>query len=233
MSPSTSVSYLDKMSNKLYQLKHVISYYAFIFIVWGLSRALVKLPVTIEELLLKPLIWLVPLIIILKQEKLGLSSLGWGINGLLRSLLYLVIGGSLVCVVTSFVLGIFFGEGFGKINLFTAWEENKDILLSGLWVSLVTATVEESVLRGYIFNRLNKILNNELVANLINTVSSIVIHVPVFIFIYKLDSTDLLLRGFLSGVFAFCSAYLFARTGNIVSSILFNVLWPWILMLFK
>lgn len=221
------------MPNKLAQLKHVISYYAFILVVWGFFRALFKLPEQVEELFLKPAIWLIPLFFILKKEKLGLDSLGWTTKGLLKSIFYIVVGGGLIYMGVVFSLGLIFGDNLDKLNIFSMWEEKKSLLLAGLGISVVTAIVEETAFRGFIFNRVNKIFGDELLANLANTVAWVAIHMPIFIFVYHLSVDDLLLRGILSGVFALGAAYLFARTGNILPGIFLHIFWPWVLILLK
>lgn len=219
------------MANKLTQLKHLISYYAFILIVWGFFRALFKLPEPVEEFILKPIVWLVPLAFILRQEKLGLSSLGWSNKGLLKSIFYIVVGGGLIYIGVVFALGLIYGDDLDKLNFLTMFEEKKGILLAGLGMSIVTAIVEETVFRGFIFNRLHKVFGDEFLANLINVVAWVLIHLPVFIFVYQLSLNDLMLRSILSGVFALGAAYLFARTGNILPSVFLHVFWPWVLIL--
>ena len=71
-------------------LKEVISLYAFIFVIWGFYRFLVKLPEEVEELVLKPLIWLGPLAWILKKEigltPQALAAVGWTSKNLFKSI---------------------------------------------------------------------------------------------------------------------------------------------------
>ena len=43
-------------------IKHITIYAAYILIVWGFYRVLFKLPDNFEETVLKPIIWLLPLI---------------------------------------------------------------------------------------------------------------------------------------------------------------------------
>ena len=221
------------MPNKTAQLKHVISYYAFLLVVWGFFRALIRLPEPIEELVLKPLIWILPLVFVLKKEGGGLESLGWTTKGLLKSIFYIVIAGGLIYEGVVISLGLIFEDNLDKINLFTSFGAHKDVLLSGLALSVVTAVIEETVFRGFIFNRLNKIFNNELFANVVSSVAWVLIHMPIFIFVYKLSPDNLVFRGLLSTVFAVASAYLFARTKNIVPSVFLHIFWPWVLILLK
>lgn len=221
------------MSNKLAQLKHIISYYAFILVAWGFFRALIRLPEPIEELILKPLIWILPLVFILKKEGAGLESLGWTTKGLLKSIFYIVVAGGLIYEGVVISLGLIFEDNLDNINLLSNFAKHKDVLLSGLALSVVTAVIEETVFRGFIFNRLHKILSNELVASVISSAAWVAIHMPIFIFVYKLSPDNLIFRGLLSTVFAVASAYLFARTKNIVPSVFLHIFWPWVLILLK
>lgn len=219
------------MASKLSQLKHVISYYSFLLVIWGFFRALFKLPEPIEELFLKPVIWLIPLVIILRKEGLGLESLGWTYKGLMKSIFYVVVGGGLIYMGVVFALGLIFGDNLDKLNLISMFAEKRGILLGGFGISIVTAIVEETAFRGFIFNRFLKIFGDEFLASLINVIAWVLIHIPVFIFVYHMGTDDLLLRGILSGVFALGAGYLFARTRNILPSIFLHIFWPWVLIL--
>jgi hypothetical protein len=64
------------MPKKEIAVKHITVLAAYILIVWGFYRFLFKLPEEIEEIIVKPLLWLVPVFILLRKEKLGLTSIG-------------------------------------------------------------------------------------------------------------------------------------------------------------
>ena len=55
------------MINKTTAIKNATMFAAYLFIVWGFYRLIFKLPDEVEELVLKPLIWLVPLVFLLKK----------------------------------------------------------------------------------------------------------------------------------------------------------------------
>jgi hypothetical protein len=48
----------------------------YLLIVWGFYRFLFQLPEAVEELFIKPVIWLLPVFFLLKKERKGLDSLG-------------------------------------------------------------------------------------------------------------------------------------------------------------
>src|SRR5689334_18152170 len=74
---------------KLQTTKIVGSYFSYLLIAWGLYRVIVPLPEEVDEFILKPLIWLLPLfVIVFKREKLGLGSLGITMKNLFPSIYF-------------------------------------------------------------------------------------------------------------------------------------------------
>jgi membrane protease YdiL (CAAX protease family) len=210
-------------------LKHLIKLYAIVLIVWGFYRFLFRFPEEIEELILKPILWLGSLFYFLWKEKASLSSVGWTNKNFFKSL-YLGIG-----------LGIFFSiEGllahtlkYQGISLVELSYASSLVFLVALGVSFVTALVEETVFRGYIFSRLWQILKNEWMANLISAFSWSLVHLPITIFVLHYGLLQISIYLFLTFIFGIGSAFLFARTENILSSVLLHVFWGWPIILFR
>ena len=209
-------------------MKHVFQLYAFIFVVWGFYRMLFDLPDHIEELILKPILWLTPLIWILRREGLGLSSVGWTWRNLFKSI-YLAIGiGMLLAIEGVFINSIKYGSfNFLKENLTQA------MLLGALGISLVTAISEETVFRGFIFARVWKFLKNEWTANILTSVMWAVVHLPVTIFVWHYTLEQVIIFMVLTFFFGVVSAIVYARTGNVASSVLLHVFWEWPIILFR
>ncbi|MBI3290478.1 CPBP family intramembrane metalloprotease [Candidatus Microgenomates bacterium] len=214
-------------------IKHVFQLYAFIFVVWGFYRFLFKLPEEVEELILKPIIWLGPLIWVLYREKVGsptkaLATVGWTSRNLFKSI-YLAIGiGILLAIEGAFINSIKYGSfNFLKENL------TQSMLLGALGISFVTAISEETVFRGFIFNRLWKYLKSEWSANIITSVSWALVHLPVTVFVFRYTGEQILVFILLTFLFGVVSAIVYARTGNIVSSVLLHVFWEWPIILFR
>ncbi|MBI2405492.1 CPBP family intramembrane metalloprotease [Candidatus Microgenomates bacterium] len=214
--------------NKFLSLRNVISLYAFILIVWGFYRFLFKLPDVVEEVVLKPILWLVPLLLVLRREKQTLSSVGWTTQNLFKSV-YLAIGlGVLFAAEGAVVNSIKYGGSFNFIQI-----PGGGALLGALGLSLVTAFSEETVFRGFIFNRLWKALHREWDANLLTSCGWALIHLPVTVFVLKYDVVQAVSFLFLTFLFGVASAFVFARTGNIFSSVLLHVFWEWPIILFR
>jgi len=211
-------------------LKHVFALFSFIFIVWSFYRYLPQLlPLWVEELILKPLVWLLPLFwLIRKIEKKTFSSLGLVKINIFPSI-YWGVGLGLVFAFEGLITNIFKYKGLELISL----DYPPLVFLGLLFLSLVTAFSEELVFRGYIFNRLWQIWNKEWLANLVSSILFVVIHLPIGIFVLGYTPGVMLAYFLFVFIFAFGSAFVFGRTKNLISSILLHVFWAWPIILFR
>jgi len=208
-------------------VKHATVFAAYLLLFWGFYRLLFKLPDEVEELFLKPLIWLLPLVFILKKEGVGLSSLGITLKNLFPAI-YLSLGLGAVFAIEGLLINFVKHQGFKfGANI------GEPIFFASLGLSFATAVSEEISFRGYIFNRLWWVLKNEWQANIITSVIWGVIHIPVTVFVWKLNFSAALVYLFLTTVFGVGSAFIFARTKNVISSVLLHVLWEWPIILFR
>jgi membrane protease YdiL (CAAX protease family) len=211
-------------------LKHVFALFAYIFVVWAIYRHFPEsLPVWAEELILKPLTWLLPtFLLVVKIENQPLSSLGLTKKNLFASL-YWGIGLGMVFAFEGFLTNIFKYRGLGLMQL----NYDPATFLGLLALSFVTAFSEETVFRGYLFGRLWKIWGNEGLANLVSALLFVLIHLPIGIFVLGYAPVALAAYLFFVLVYGFGAAFVFARTNNLVSSILLHVFWSWPIILFR
>ena len=64
-------------AKRIRSAKYILGYYSYLLIVWGFYRILVfQFPVSLEILIIKPIIWLIPLFFILKREHISLKEIG-------------------------------------------------------------------------------------------------------------------------------------------------------------
>ncbi len=210
------------------QFKYAIGLAVYLLIVWGFYRFLFELPETIEELFIKPVVWLLPVFYLLKKEKETVASLGITLKNLFPSVYYALGLGAFFVIEALIINLIKYG---GEFNL------NANIgelpFLTSLGLSFATAFSEELTFRGYIFTRVWKFLKNELTANLLTSIFWALIHVPITIFVWKLDLSASMLYLLLTTIFGVGSSFVFARTKNILSPILLHVLWQWPIILFR
>lgn len=210
-------------------LRRVFSLFAFILIVWGFYRFLFRFPETVEELIFKPIIWLgATFWVVKKLERKPLSSLGFSSKNLFKSI-YLGLFLGVIFAVEGLLTNFLKYGNFSFIQL----TYSQTAFLGAVGLSFATAISEETTFRGYIFNRLSKVWKNEWWANVISTICFALVHLPITIFVLHYSLIEILIYVFLVALFGFGSAFLFARTGNIISSILMHVFWSWPIILFR
>lgn len=213
---------------KLVNFKRAVYLAVYLLIVWGFYRFLFQLPEELEETIIKPIVWLLPVIYFVRLERRGLDSIGLTLSNLFPAIYY-ALGLGLIFVLEAMVVNYL--KYGGQFNL------NANIgqlpLITALALSFVTAFSEEITFRGYIFTRVWDFTKNELYANVLTSVFWALIHVPITIFVWKLDFSASLIYLFLTTIFGIGSAFVYARTKNILSSILLHVLWQWPIILFR
>jgi hypothetical protein len=222
--------FLDKiLSREKLSPKRVLALFSFIFILWTFYRYLPEPPAWVSELVLKPVVWLLPTFwLIRKIEKQPLSSVGITRKNLLLAF-YWGIGLGLVFILEGFLTNILAYRGFRLMGS----EFSLLNFLGTLVLSFATAISEEIVFRGYIFNRLRHFWKKAWLANLLSSLLFILIYLPVAIFV--LGYTPWLMLVYLVFVFIFslASGFVFSRTNNILASILLHVFWSWPVILFR
>ncbi len=208
-------------------LKNVTVYASYLIVFWAFYRFLFRLPDNVEELVVKPIVWLLPLIIILRKEKNGLGSLGITFKNFFASV-YLSLGLGAVFVAEALLTnylkygGFNFGANIGSLPL-----------LPSLGLSFATAFSEETAFRGYIFNRLSQVLKNDVTANIVQTILWTAIHVPIAFFVLKMGMVPGIVYLLITAIFGLGSAFVFGRTKNVFGSIFLHVLWEWPIILFR
>ena len=215
------------MPKKEIAIKHATILAAYLLIVWGFYRFLFKLPEEIEELFIKPVVWLVPVFYFVRKEKLGLESVGITGKNLFPAI-YFALGLGAIFAIEAIIINFVKYGGFDfSANI------GQKVLLVSLGLSFATAVSEEISFRGYLFNRVWKALGKEWSANLVTSFVWALIHVPITFFVWKLSFPSAFLYLFLTTLFGIGSAFVFARTKNVASSILLHVLWEWPIILFR
>ena len=218
---------MSKLPSRILFVKNVTVYSTYLILIWAFYRFLFQFPDEVEELIIKPIVWLIPLFYLVKKEGFSFTSLGFTFKNLFPSI-YLSIGLGAVFVTEGLITnylkykGFNFGANIGNLPLMTS-----------LGLSFATAFSEESAFRGYLFTRLLFVTRNELTANLITTTLWTGIHIPIAFFIWKLSFTAGITYLMLTAIFGMGSAFIFSRTKNIWGSIFLHVLWAWPIILFR
>lgn len=215
------------MPKKEIAVKHSIIIFAYLFIVWGLYRFLIKLPEEVEEFFIKPILWLVPVFYLVRKEGKGVGSLGITLKRLFPAIYAALILGVIFAIEGVFINYLKYDQISFGANIGT------NFILVGLALSLATSISEEITFRGFIFNRLWHALDNEWIANLWTTLMWVLVRLPITIFWWNFSLPSIIGYLILTSLFSMGSGFLFARTRNVSSSILLHVLWEWPIILFR
>lgn len=208
-------------------IKNVIKFYAFLFVAWGFYRMLFQFPDPLEELISKPLVWLLPLAYFYRKEKLKLPDLGFTFDNLFHVIYFVIFLGflfGLAAMIVNYLKygGLNFNANIGEMTL-----------ISSVLLSFATAFSEEVAFRGYIFGRVWNFLKDEWKANLITSIGWCGIHLPIAIFDWKLNLPELAVFLILNFAFSFGATFVYAKTKNIAAPILLHVMWQWPIILFR
>src|SRR4030042_4115510 len=122
-------------------LKNATLLFTFLLIVWGFYRLIFQLPTWLEELVIKPAVWLIPVYFLVKREKANYQSIGITLKNLFPAVYLSLILGSVFAIEGVIVNFIKYGSLNFKANLGT-----EGMLLS-LGLSLGTAISEEIAFR--------------------------------------------------------------------------------------
>lgn len=216
-----------KIVSKEKIIRHVTIYTAYLIIVWGFYRFIFKFPDEIEELIVKPLVWLIPVYILTKKEGFGSDSLGITSKNYVSSV-YLALGLGIFFAIEGLFVNFVKYEGFN----FSSYIGERTLMLA-LGLSVITAITEEISFRGYVFNRLNFVFNSVTIATLVSSLAWGLIHLPVSIFWFSLSPIGVFGFFLLTTLFGVGAAFIFSKTKNILAPILLHVLWIWPIILFK
>lgn len=215
------------MLKKETAIKHATVLAVYLLIVWGFYRLFFELPEEIEELIIKPIVWLLPIIYLVRKEGGNLSSVGITTKKLFPAIYFTLALGAVFAVEAIII-------NFGKHGGFEFTANiGEKALITSLGITFVTAFSEEVSFRGYLFNRVWSALDNEWLANIATSIVWVLVHIPIAIFVWKLSLASALIYLFLTALFGVGSAFVFARTRNVFSSILLHILWQWPIILFR
>ncbi|HNP89040.1 MAG: CAAX amino terminal protease self- immunity [Microgenomates group bacterium ADurb.Bin219] len=191
---------------------------------WSVYRYFFRLPLFWEEAAIKPALWLLPTIyLIRKVEKRPLfSSLGYlGKN--FQTSLWVIFYFLVFVVLESLIVG-FSRHSRSFLTILGTLPLSSLVTIS---IQFLTAVVEETFFRGYLFNRLWEALGKAWKANLLVSLGFVLIHLPISIFVLRLSGEQILAALGLLSVMSFGSGLLFSLTYNTVPSIVWHFLWNW------
>lgn len=205
--------------------RQVYSVWFFIFIAWAFYRSKFFFPEWVDELIVKPVIFALPVIyIVIIREKNKFKELGVP-TSLKDMLLDLYIG---------VVIGILFAfEGllanYLKYGNFS-FSPIDALKISGgvpyfLLLNLATSIWEEILARGYLYKRLYKISKNQLWAATHSSFFFLLLHIPIMFTKLHLTGTSLIVYPVSILILGITNCYIFSYRKTLTLPILIHTFW--------
>ena len=205
--------------------RHVFIVWFFIFLVWAFYRANFFNPDWMDEFIIKPLVFILPVIVV----NFFVERQGWAGIGLRMPFKSLLVDGYI-----GVVLGVLFAvEGMianlVKYQTFT-FTPIFEIARSGgigmfLLINVATAISEEVLARGYLFNRLYTISRQQFFAALVSNVLFLLLHIPVIFSRLHLTGFATIVYPATILVLGFTNCYLFTLRKSVVLPIFLHIFW--------
>lgn len=211
-----------KTSQPPKQRWNVYQVWGLILLLWGLYRYYVHLPEWADEFILKPVIFVVPVVwFVLRYERRPLESLGLTTKNLFRSIYMGLAFGGLFALEG--LAANYFKYGKITINPIEAYHQYGIVLL--LILSLATAYSEELLSRGFVFRRVLEEKKNLWTAASLSTLMFMFLHVPILILSLKLQGMTLVVFFVTDFIIGFVNSLLYYNTGSLVTPILVHLFW--------
>ena len=216
-----------------YRALHDLSrFYVYLLVVWGFYRVLFRFPVWVEEFVLKPLVFVIPVFLKVRREedswKKRLGSLGISWKNLFAALAF----GLSLGVFYLFVgrLGQFFRFGGIVSNPYGSPLGNPILVLT---LAFATAISEELAFMGYLLPRLQRVWKDEWKSATSVALLFAAIHMPILIFSYRYPASLVVGQFLLTFVLGFGNSVLMLRLKNVAAPILSHALWGMAVLLFR
>lgn len=200
-----------------------------ILLIWALYRHFFMLPETVDEFIVKPIVFLGPvLFFVLYKEKRPLSSIGIHANKFVRDL-YLAMGFGLLFTVIGIVTNFF---KYGSINLNPIVPITGATLLVTLILSLATAFTEEVLIRGFFYTRLAEGYQSQFKALLSSVLMYLLILVPIIFTRLSLNPQGLMLIIVSNIILSSANTMIFTETKSLIVPILIHAFWNMAVVLY-
>lgn len=203
-------------------LTGVFRLWAWILLIWSLYRYFFSFPEAIDEFIVKPLVFVLPVFLyVIFIEKRSLSTLGLTTKNFFTSL-YAGIGIGFLFALQGLAAN-YIKYGNFTINPIQAFRDY------GFWllvISLVTVFCEELLGRGFLFSRFfEKSKENLIYSAVYSTGMFVLLHVPILLTTFKYQGVTLVLFFATSITIGLTNAILFRYTKSLVAPILVHLFW--------
>ena len=211
-----------KASAQASRLTPVYRLWAWILLFWSLYRYFVHLPEWADEFVIKPLVFVVPVLwYVIKKERRSLSSLGLTTKNLFTSI-YIGLGFGFIFALEGLAANAI---KYGKLTIapIAAFDQYGLMLL--MLLSLATAISEEILSRGFLFQRIYEKTKSLPYASILSTLMFVCLHVPILVTSLKLQGFTLILFFVTNVVLGLANSLLMYNTRSVVAPILVHLFW--------
>ncbi len=206
----------------------LILVYSGLLCVWSLYRVLFHNSVWMEEILIKGIVFSIPLLIVPLSGKNQLQTIGISLKNFFPSV-YLGI-------IIGLVLGLA-GE-LGNFLRYNSLQFSSYGLESGkigafLILSLITAFWEQLLFSGYFLEQFKAITHNEMIATILTSVLFSLVHLPAYIFVQHLTGNQIAFSLILLFTLGMGCSIIKLRQQNLIAPIMAHALWGVTIYLFR
>lgn len=210
------------INNSKRSIEWIFQFWAWQLLAWSLYRYFFRLPEPIDEFLVKPLVFVLPVIVyVLKKERRSLASVGLTLVNWKQSLLI------------GLGFGVLFGGEAVLANIIKygglVIQPSAVVIEYGLpmvfFLSIATAFSEELLSRGFYFSRLYEATKNLVNAVVISTLLFVAFHIPILLTSLRFQGTTLVLFFMTSFVLGFANSLIFHRTKSLLAPVLIHLFW--------
>jgi len=200
----------------------VFQFWAWQLLAWSLYRYFFRFPEPVDEFLIKPLVFVVPVLwFVLKIEKRKLNTVGITSRNVLQSVL-IGCGFGLLFAGEAILANIF---KYGSLTLTPV----PSILTFGIpmifLLSLATSCSEELLSRGFFFSRLYEASKNLIHASLMSTLLFVAFHIPILLTSLRFQGSTLILFFLTTFVLGITNSLIYHKTKSLVAPILIHLFW--------
>jgi len=202
----------------------MLNVWAIILIIWSVYRAKFMLPEIIDELVAKPLVFLLPVYIFIKHnEKKEFAASVWLTTENIFKNIYI-----------AFFIGATFSlsalmANYIKYSTFsfsqTLLTQNPQTLLVAITIALVTGFCEEVVSRGFVLKRLYEESGNAFTSSFLASVLFLILHIPILLTNLKLSGNVLIWFLATDFILSMINSFIFLNRRSLVSPILIHALY--------
>lgn len=213
---------------RLAEWRDIAIVYAVVLILWGLYRLIFRLPVSFEEVVLKGLVFGIPVYLMVRRYQWGWKDLGITSDRLTMS----VYGG----LALGIILGLVGQLGNVIRHQGLSWSQfglTSEGLGMFLVLSLVTAFWEQLLFCGLFLRMVQDLVRDEWKQAWIVALLFVGLHIPALWFTQRLFGANLLVAMLLLLVLQLGNVILRLRFNNLIAPIMAQALWGVTVFLFR